>query len=82
MSCGLYTDEELIEKLKEIDIELDEAVSKTSLDTGQSKHDITISVRTLREQYEKYSSMLQVQNPELYRCTFGNSVIKSRGYRC
>ena len=79
--CSLYTDDELVQKLKDLDSELDSAISSSELDTGQSRHQIKMSIRTLREQYEKYKAMLMRQNPTLYRCTFGHSVIKfERGF--
>lgn len=79
---GLYTDTELIEKIKEIDTQLSNAVSKTTLDTTQTKSEISISVRTLREQRERYSSLLQQQNRSLYNSIFGNSAIKFKGKHC
>lgn len=82
MSCGLYTDDELIEKLKDIDTELDAAITKSKLDTGQSEHEVTQSVRTLREQYEKYLMMLKRQNPAKYRCIAGAPAVQYRGRRC
>ena len=72
----LYTSDQLIDKLKEIDIKLDSAISKSEIDTNQSKHSVSISVRTLREQYEKYQAMLQKCYPSVYREYFGSSVTK------
>lgn len=73
---NLYTDQEIIDKIKAIDTELDEGTTRSELDTGQSKHEYTQSLRQLERQRERYLSMLQTQNPSLYRCMFGNSVIK------
>lgn len=79
---GLYTCDELVAKLKALDIEMDSAETQSELDTGQSDHKFRISQRTLREQYEKYSSMLQQQCPEKYKAIFGPSAIKFRGNQC
>ena len=76
MSNCLYTQDELIAKLKEIDESLDDATTKSEIDTGQSKHNYSTSIRTLREQYEKYLSMFQTCYPAEYRSYFGPSVIK------
>lgn len=82
MSCGLYTDDELIQKLKDINDDLDDAISKSKLDTGQSEHEVSQSLRVLREQYEKYLLMLKRQNPAKYRCIAGAPAIQYRGGRC
>jgi len=83
MSCtSLYTDDELVDKIKEINVSLDEAISKTDLDTGQSKHEVSQSLRTLREQREYYINLLYNQNPSLAACIAGEQVIQYRGRRC
>ena len=80
MSC-LYTSAELIQKLKDIDTQLDDPVTKSNLDTGQTKHEISISVRSLREQYEKYKAMLYKCYPSVYFSYFGTNAIRFPG-RC
>ena len=75
MSC-LYTSTELIAKLKDLDSQMDDATTKSDLDTGQTKHEITISIRTLREQYEKYKGMLKRCDPAAYKCFFGSGAIR------
>lgn len=79
---GLYTDSELTEKIKEIDTKLSDAISKSEIDTTQTRNSVSISVRTLREQREYYSSMLQTQNRALYNSIFGTSAIAFRGKHC
>lgn len=79
---SLYTSDELVDFIKAIDLQLNSAVSKTSIDTGQSKHELSLSVRTLREQREYYISILQIQDPCRYKATFGSSIIKFRGNSC
>lgn len=76
---GLYTDTELVEKIKEIDTQLSTGVSKTSLDTTQTKSEVSISVRTLREQRDYWLVLLQQQNNSLYQSIMGKSVIKFKG---
>lgn len=82
MADSLYTVLELVEKLKSLDTQLDAAISRSDIDTGQSKHSVALSIRTLREQYEKYAAMLQRQDPITYQNTFGKSVIQFRGPAC
>ncbi len=81
MAC-LYTEAELIQKLKDLDTEMDAAETQSELDTGQSEHKFRVSQRTLREQYEKYLAMLQTCFPAAYRTMFGKSVIRFRGNKC
>lgn len=76
---SLYTCDELIDKLKEIDEQLDDSVTKSKLDTGQSSHEISISQAGLVRQYEKYKGMLKQQCPSCYHNIFGPSVVKFRG---
>ena len=79
---ALYTSAELVQKLKDLDEKLESAVSRSDLDTGQSKSSLAFSITTLQKQYEKYSSMLQEVDPETYRAIFGSSVIRFRSYEC
>ncbi|MHA1379321.1 MAG: hypothetical protein ACTSRG_13135 [Candidatus Helarchaeota archaeon] len=79
---GLYTDNELVEKIKAIDLQLESAISKTEIDTSQTKNSVSISVRSLREQRERYESMLQAQNRALYNSIFGPSAIAFKGKYC
>jgi len=79
---GLYTSAELVQKLKDLDDQMNGGVNQSSLDTGQSKHDIRVSVQTLQRQYEKYSAMLQQVDPDTYREIFGYSVINFGGRSC
>lgn len=78
----LYTDDELIEKIKEADTQLSSGLSKSELDTSQTKNSVTISVRTIERQKEYYMGLLQTQNRELYNCMFGTSVIQFKGNHC
>jgi|WetSurMetagenome_2_1015567.scaffolds.fasta_scaffold08452_4 hypothetical protein len=77
--ASLYTTDEIITKLKSLDEQMDAAVSSSELDTGQSKHTISMSVTLLRQQYEKYLAMLQEQDPVTYRRIFGADVIQFGG---
>ncbi|MCK5614777.1 hypothetical protein KAR91_73630 [Candidatus Pacearchaeota archaeon] len=75
----LYTSAELIQKLKDLDTKLDSGVTGSSLDTSQTKHDLKLSIRAARDQYQKYKSMFQSCYPSEYREYFGSSVIKFVG---
>ncbi len=81
---GLYDCDELEEKLKALDILMDDATTRSELDTGQSEQKFQVSIRTYREQYEKYLSMLKVQCPDKYHAIVGPSAINfsSRNNRC
>lgn len=78
----LYTETELIAKIKAIDTQLETAVTESDLDTGQSKHSFRVSVDAMRKQRETYLSLLQANFPETYREYFGNSVINFGGRSC
>lgn len=79
---GLYTCDELVDKLKALDTLMDEAETRSEIDTGQSEHKFQTSIRTLREQYNKYLAMLKVQCPDKYHAIVGPSVIKFGGSNC
>ena len=79
---GLYTKDELIAFIKEIDLKLTSGVSKSDLDTSQSRGSFSISVRALREQRESYMTMLKQVDPNCYHTIKGPSVIQYRGSRC
>ena len=81
-NCTLYTDEELIEKIKEIDIALDEAVTRSEIDTSQSKHSYSVSVRQLERQRLYYLNLLKNQNRACYNSIVGPSVIKYGSGKC
>ena len=82
--AGLYTCDELVDKLKALDVLMDEAETRSELDTGQSEHKFQTSIRTLREQYDKYLKMLKVQCPDKYHAIVGPSAINfsSRNNKC
>ena len=79
---SLYTDNEIITKIKEIDTQLMTGITKSEIDTSQTKNSVSISVRTLREQREYYSALLQEQNRSLYNSIFGSSAIAFKGRYC
>lgn len=76
---GLYTCDELIAKLKDLNEKLDDAETKSKLDTGQSQHEYTQSVAQLQRQYEKYLAMLKRACPDCYRTIVGPSAIRFTG---
>jgi hypothetical protein len=78
----LYTESELIAKIKKIDEQLESAVTVSDLDTGQSKHSFRTSVDAMRKQRETYLALLQTNFPEIYREYFGFSVINFGGRSC
>ncbi len=78
MSC-IYTADELITKLKELDGKLDEAITASELDTSQTKSQLKFSIRSARDQYQKYKSMFQNCYPVQYREYFGPSAIRFTG---
>lgn len=74
--AALYTSAELVQKLKDLNEQMDSAVNSSMIDTGQSKHEVRVSVQTLQRQYEKYAAMLQEVDPAAYRDIFGASVVR------
>ncbi len=82
MADCLYTEAELIAKLKALDILMDEATTRSKLDTGQSDSEFSQSLRQMERQYEKYLSMFQTCYPDAYRTMFGKSVIQFRSNKC
>ena len=81
-TTGLYTCDELLQKLRDLNDQLDSAETRSKLDTSQSEHEFSISVRTIREQYEKYLSMLKIQCPDCYHRIKGPSIVKFGGRPC
>ena len=80
--AALYTCDELVIKLKDIDTQLEDGTTRSKLDTGQTQNEFTQSLRQLERQYEKYLQMLSVQCPETYRDIVGPSVLKHGKGRC
>jgi len=76
---GLYTSAELIAKLKALDVEMDSAETSSKLDTGQSRHEFTLSINSLKQQYEKYLAMLMQVDPQAYYEIVGPSAIRFTG---
>ena len=56
---AMYTEAELIAKIKAIDVKLEEAISSSKLDTSQTSHTFEIQVAELRRQRDYYTGMLQ-----------------------
>ena len=79
---ALYTEAELIAKLKELDTAMDDATTRSKLDTGQSDNEFSQSLRQMERQYEKYLSLLQTCFPAAYRTMFGKSVIRFGSGKC
>lgn len=82
MANCLYSESELITKLKDLNTAMDDATTRSKLDTGQSDSEFSQSLRQMERQYEKYLSMLQTCYPASYRTMFGKSVIRFRGNSC
>jgi hypothetical protein len=82
MSNCLYTEEELIQKLKDLNTAMDDGTTRSKLDTSQSDSEFSQSLRQMERQYEKYLALLQTCYPAAYRTMFGKSVIRFRGNSC
>lgn len=76
---ALYTDQELIDLIKELDVQLNGGITKSVIDTTQTKNEVSVSVRTMREQRQYYMSLLQKQNRSLFNQCFGESAIRFKG---
>lgn len=82
MADCLYTKDELISKIKEIDLELNSGVTRSELDTGQSKHSFSVSTAQLQRQKEYYLKLLKVVDPACYHSIMGPSTIRFKGPSC
>lgn len=78
----LYTADEVKEFIKAIDLQLNTGISKSDLDTGQSRGNFSISVRALREQKEQWMTMLKQLDPACYASLRGPSVIQFKESTC
>lgn len=79
---GLYTEDEIVAFIKAIDLKLLSGVSKSDLDTSQSRGSFTISTRALREQRESFMTMLKQIDPTCYHTIKGPSVIQFKESTC
>ena len=82
MSNCLYTGDEIKAFIKEIDLKLTTGVTKSDLDTSQSRGSFTLSTRALREQRESWMTMLKQVDPTCYHSLKGPSVIQVKGSKC
>lgn len=78
----LYTKDELIAFIKKIDEQLLTGVSRSDLDTGQSRQSFSVSTNSLKRDREYYMSLLKQVDPVCYHRIKGASVIKFRGPSC
>lgn len=78
MAC-LYTEDEIVAKLKELDEKMDEGITQSRLNTSQTDHQMSFSIRQAERQYEKYKSLLHRCYPATYLSMFGSNVIKFKG---
>ena len=58
MSCDIYTEAELIELIKAINLRLDKGVKESELNTTQNIQQFQIEVKELREQRDYYRKLL------------------------
>ena len=56
---ALYTEAELVTKIKAIDAKLEDAIASSRMDTSQTSHTFEIQVAELRRQRDYYMSKLQ-----------------------
>lgn len=60
---ALYTESELITKIKDIDTQLEQGYSETDLDSGQSRTRWKRDMKVLLQMRENYMIMLQQDYP-------------------
>ena len=56
---SLYTESELVAKIKAIDTQLESCLSSSSMDTSQTRHSFEIQIAELRRQRDYYVQKLQ-----------------------
>jgi hypothetical protein len=81
MSDGVYTKQELIDKIKAIDLKLDKAISESELDTTQNRQTFEIEVKELRVQRDYYKNKLANCNNKNNGGELVTLVRPPRGYR-
>lgn len=81
MSC-LYTKEEIIQFIKDIDLQLNDGITRSDLDTGQGKHSFSQSNRQLERSREKWLAMLKQIDPACYYSFMPPSAIQFKGGQC
>jgi len=74
MTC-LYTEAELIEKIKALDAQLEKAIQSSKLDTNQGSQSFAIMPSELRRQRAYYLDLLN-------RCYGRNNVVVLNAERC
>jgi len=82
MAC-MYTKEEIIEKLKELDLEISDPTTEDELDTSQSRHKTKRSPAQARKAYSHWKDKLYICYPDCYTEYFGSNVMRiqsSSGY--
>lgn len=78
----MYTKEEIIENIKNIDLKLNEGLTGSRLGTGQTEHQLNLSTAQLKKQRDYWMRWLNRVCPATYRALFGPSVIKFKGRKC
>ena len=79
---GLYTEDEIIAEIKALQQKLNSGVTKSDLDTSQSRGSFSLSIRQLERQLETWMGYLKQVNPCMYHAMKGPSVIQFKGSRC
>ena len=70
MGSRLYTSEEIVKNIKDLDITLNGGISRSELDTSQTQSVVNISIGKLQNQRTYWAGMLQSLYPQCYRDTF------------
>ncbi len=76
MTC-LYSQDELITKIKSLDTELESSITQSRLDSGQGVSSYQVSIEKLTEQRNRYYRMLQQCYPGNYA-----GILKLNAVRC
>lgn len=77
---SLYTEAELVANIKEIDLTLNGGLTNSKIGTGQTDHEINLSLAQMQKQRNYYLGLLQRAYPATYKSFFGPSVINFRGH--
>jgi hypothetical protein len=78
MSC-LYTESELIEKIKAAEIALSDIETESELDTSQSRHRSKRSPGQAIKSLEIWKDYLYRCYPETYRANYGSNIMRVTG---
>lgn len=81
MSDCIYTEAEIINSIKEVNLELMDADTENETDTGQSRHKNKRSAAQIRKSLEIWKDLLYNCYPETYIKNYGSNIMQVTSVR-